>query len=43
VLVWSAAIDAAAVSDPGGLVHIGRLGVGLDAVDVDACTSLVCW
>ncbi|MFL5859475.1 MAG: 2-hydroxyacid dehydrogenase [Solirubrobacteraceae bacterium] len=39
VFVWGAAIDAATVSDPGRLVHIGRLGVGLDAVDVDACTK----
>jgi D-3-phosphoglycerate dehydrogenase len=38
VLVWGAAIGAAAVSDPGRLVHVGRLGVGLDAVDVEACT-----
>jgi phosphoglycerate dehydrogenase-like enzyme len=38
VFVWGAAIGAAAVSDPGRLVHIGRLGVGVDAVDVDACT-----
>lgn len=39
VLVWDTAVGAGTVSAPGRLRHVARLGVGLDAIDVGACTE----
>jgi phosphoglycerate dehydrogenase-like enzyme len=39
LLVWDTAIRAATVTRPEHLLHVARLGVGLDAVDVNACTA----
>ena len=38
VLVWKSTITPTTVAAPSRLLHVARLGVGLDSVDVDACT-----
>lgn len=39
VVVLTPAVTAKTVSDAGGLLAVGRFGVGYDAVDVAACTE----
>ena len=39
IFAWDTAVGGAAVTGAERLVHVARLGVGLDAVDVPACTA----
>lgn len=39
ILTCWARVDAAAIQASANLRHVGRIGVGLDNIDVDACTA----
>jgi D-3-phosphoglycerate dehydrogenase len=39
ILTCWAPVDARAIAVSGALVHVGRIGVGLDNIDVAACTT----
>ncbi len=43
ILTCWAPVTADAISKSAGLLHVGRMGIGLDNIDVDACTKLGVW